>query len=596
MTTLDQDDQNDIRHEGYLPERLLRGATMSATRTRDRTNGHSPGQPWIPPSSIEAEKGIVGAILDTPDEAFLRLGESLSPAAFSHVDLGKLYRAAQQLHTDGIPVTVITLADAVRGELDGDDDHCGRLLNECMDCISSYSNLLPNARIITDNYRLRILALGVRQLEASVFGSRADADEIVDSLHRLSESVGRSARSMKLTIRVAGESIALDPTLHRPVIEGQLRIGETMNIIAPSKARKSWLVMQIGLSVATGRKVFDTHHTYRGRVLMIDNELHAATFDTRLRSVAYAMELQPEDYQGRLHNICLRGNLMDLPTLCGELDKLQHGEYDLIVLDAWYRLIPSKFDENSNGDVTALYNVLDRTAGKIGCAFLLVHHASKGSQADKAVTDVGAGAGAQARAADSHLILRQHEVDDAVVVDAAVRSWAPIEPYVIRFTFPLWARDDALDPKSLRRFFQRRDGQPAAQTREDLKQQRDQASREKLLEAYRQFPNGETARMLRATTKLSGVKFPEINDQLIAEGLVQEFESKKGRQPVTMYRLIAVGQVGHDPLKPTRPSGSESGGSSVPFIRDADPTHLTHHSAPEPPKLDELPNLDGEYR
>ena len=66
------------------------------------------------------------------------------------------------------------------------------------------------------------------------------------------------------------------------------------------------------------------------------------------------------------------------------------------------------------------------------------------------MTDVGAGAGAQSRAADTHLVLRPHEEDRAVVLDAAVRSWPPIQPLCLRWEFPLWHRDDALDPEALK--------------------------------------------------------------------------------------------------------------------------------------------------
>src|SRR5690606_34293781 len=50
-----------------------------------------------------------------------------------------------------------------------------------------------------------------------------------------------------------GELLASYAGLRKSVIDGLLREGETMNIIAASKARKSWLVVDLGLSVATGR-------------------------------------------------------------------------------------------------------------------------------------------------------------------------------------------------------------------------------------------------------------------------------------------------------------------------------------------------------
>src|SRR5262249_4395932 len=66
------------------------------------------------------------------------------------------------------------------------------------------------------------------------------------------------------------------------------------------------------------------------------------------------------------------------------------------------------------------------------------------------ITDVGSGAGAQSRAVDTHLILRPHEEKNAVVLDAAVRSWQPLDPICLRWSFPVWTPAPELDPMALR--------------------------------------------------------------------------------------------------------------------------------------------------
>jgi hypothetical protein len=79
-----------------------------------------------------------------------------------------------------------------------------------------------------------------------------------------------------------------------------------------------------------------------------------------------------------------------------------------------------------------------------------IHHSSKGSQSDKAVTDVGAGAGSQSRAADTHFILRPHQTEGVIVAEAAVRSFPPMEPVCLRWEYPLWRLDGEADPRLLR--------------------------------------------------------------------------------------------------------------------------------------------------
>lgn len=240
------------------------------------------------------------------------------------------------------------------------------------------------------------------------------------------------------------------PELRRPVIHGLLREGETMNVIAGTKIGKSWLVTDLALAIATGRPWLGTFECERGSVLIIDNELHAETSANRIPKVMRARGIELDDVDERLFVVNLRGRLKDIYGLNEYFLTLKPGQYKLIVLDAFYRFMPKDTDENDNGSMSQIYNHLDSLASRLGCAFALIHHSSKGNQSGKTVTDVGAGAGSQSRATDTHLVLRQHEQNDVAVLDAAVRSWPPLSPRCVRWTFPVWTPDDSLDPAELR--------------------------------------------------------------------------------------------------------------------------------------------------
>jgi hypothetical protein len=253
--------------------------------------------------------------------------------------------------------------------------------------------------------------------------------------------------------------------LHPPVIHDLLREGETMNVIAPPKTGKSWLVYSLALSIATGKFWLDTYVPEPGKVLLIDNELHDATIDTRIPVVAEALGIALPDYGDKLEIRSLRGQLKDMATLGAEFAQYQPGQYKAIIIDSLYRTLPQGTEENSNEDFTAIYNLIDAHAMRLKCAFVLIHHSSKGNQSEKAVTDVGSGAGAISRAADSHVVLREHEQDGVVVLDAALRSFRPIMPICLRWSFPLWRRESGLDPAELKRPTSRR-GRKAATARE----------------------------------------------------------------------------------------------------------------------------------
>lgn len=261
---------------------------------------------------------------------------------------------------------------------------------------------------------------------------------------------------------------AAKPALRPSLIDGILRLGETMNVIAAPKVGKSWLVTDLALAVATGRPWLG-YGTQQRDVLILDNELHGETSANRVPKVAAARGLSLDDYGTRICIENLRGRLTDLFSMAAYFDRIPAGRYGMIVLDAFYRFLPAGSDENDNGTMASLYNAIDRHAERLGCCFALIHHSSKGSQSGKAVTDVGAGAGAQSRATDTHLVLRPHEEEHAVVLDAAVRSWPPLQAQVLRWDFPVWNLAPDLDPSRLKQERPRRDrtgtpaeGEPAA--------------------------------------------------------------------------------------------------------------------------------------
>ncbi len=244
--------------------------------------------------------------------------------------------------------------------------------------------------------------------------------------------------------------MAACPALRPAVIDGLLREGETMNVIASPKTGKSWLVLDLAIAVATGRPWLGRFPTVAGDVLIIDNELHGETSANRIPKVAKARGLGTDEFADRVFIRNLRGGLQDIVSLAPYFRAVEPGRFRLIVLDAFYRFLPAGMDENANADMASLYNHIDRYAADLGCAFVLIHHSSKGNQSGKSVTDVGAGAGSQSRATDAHLILRPHEEADVVVLDAAVRSWPPQESVCLRWAFPVWDVAEDMDPKRLK--------------------------------------------------------------------------------------------------------------------------------------------------
>jgi len=235
------------------------------------------------------------------------------------------------------------------------------------------------------------------------------------------------------------------PTLRKPIIHGLLREGETLNVIAPAKTGKSWLVIDLTIAVCTGLPWLGMP-CEPGNVLILDNELHGETSANRIPKVADARNVRLSLLYDRIFIDNLRGRLLDILSLNKYFEQFKPEQFKVIILDAFYRFLPAGTDENDNGAMANIYNRIDHYADLLKCSFVLIHHTSKGNQSMKSVTDVGAGAGTQARATDSHFVLRNHEEPGVVVVEAVVRSWPPLAPYCLRWNFPVWMPDRELDP------------------------------------------------------------------------------------------------------------------------------------------------------
>lgn len=208
-----------------------------------------------------------------------------------------------------------------------------------------------------------------------------------------------------------------------------------MNIIASPKVGKSFLAGGLAWSIAQGETWlgFDTSP---GKVLLIDNELHPETISARHGAIANAMGID-SSFNAMVDVLPLRGFACGVQELSRFIES-EAGKYALIVIDALYRTLPSGISENDNAQMTQIYNHLDRFAAELDCAVIVIHHSSKGDQANKDVTDMGSGAGAIARAADTHLSIRPHEELGFAVLEARTRSFKAPEPVTIAWEYPLW--------------------------------------------------------------------------------------------------------------------------------------------------------------
>lgn len=243
----------------------------------------------------------------------------------------------------------------------------------------------------------------------------------------------------------AGDMLHRFPAMRPPIIHNLLRVGETMNIVAAPKTGKSFLVNSLAIACVTGQSWLG-HLCEACDVLLIDAELHHETLTTRLDATRRHHAVSVDDFN-RLNVWPVRGLGVSIHDIRRSLAGQRFG---VIILDALYRFLPEGTSENDNAQMTAVYNAVDAIAKETGAAIVIVDHTSKGNQSEKEVTDVGAGAGAKSRAADTHVVLRWHEEPGVLVVDATTRSFPPPDPFCVRLLYPGYEPAPFLDPADLK--------------------------------------------------------------------------------------------------------------------------------------------------
>lgn len=236
------------------------------------------------------------------------------------------------------------------------------------------------------------------------------------------------------------ELLAAHPVQTPYLVHGLLRRGEIMGIVAPPKARKSFLVSDLALSCATGTEWHGHFGVEKGRVLLIDNELTDNELAVRSRAIMGTRGITADDVRGALYTRTLRNSDRGVDSIIRSLEKSP--PFDLIIFDALYMFLEKGMDENSNADMTCLLRKFRRLAARTGCCVALVHHTAKGSQANKDPIDAGSGAGAFGRALDTLVTLYRHEEDDYFVAHYRQRSSAPRGPLGLHWRYPCFT--DAL--------------------------------------------------------------------------------------------------------------------------------------------------------
>lgn len=202
------------------------------------------------------------------------------------------------------------------------------------------------------------------------------------------------------------------PSLAPPLIDGVLRQGHKMLIAGPSKAGKSYALIELCCAIAEGKKWLEWNCT-QGRVMYVNLELDRASCLHRFKDVYTALGITPNN----LSNIDiwnLRGRSVPMDKLAPKfIRRASKKNYIAIIIDPIYKVITG--DENSADQMAHFCNQFDKVCTELGCAVIYCHHHSKGAQGGKRSMDRASGSGVFARDPDALIDLVELELNDDIL-------------------------------------------------------------------------------------------------------------------------------------------------------------------------------------
>lgn len=202
------------------------------------------------------------------------------------------------------------------------------------------------------------------------------------------------------------------PELSPPLIDGVLRQGHKMLIAGPSKAGKSYALIELCCSIAEGKRWLGFNCT-QGKVMYVNLELDRASCLHRFKDVYNALDWKPNNLQN-IDIWNLRGKSVPMDKLAPKLiRRAAKKNYIAIIIDPIYKVITG--DENSADQMAHFCNQFDKVCTELGCAVIYCHHHSKGAQGGKRSMDRASGSGVFARDPDALLDLIELERTEALV-------------------------------------------------------------------------------------------------------------------------------------------------------------------------------------
>lgn len=351
---------------------------------------------------IEAERAVLGAMLlnrDVVAGVLETLGETA--AAFTDPKNAAIYEAMFGLYRDGDPLDTVYIPARLRDSGAAWPD-CAIYVANLIDATPTSHNARHYAAMVARLHADRVLETETQSLLTNLRNGVMDSAE---ARQRMAELAADERGCIPApTDLVNWPGLATDEI--DTVFDEGLAVGRLGVLTAEGGTGKSFLALQLALSVAMGREIVRGFSPRQmGRVLCLFGEDDDQVVSRRLRAVVDGLEIPEGDVVRACENQFIQFiNGFAAPLLEGDAktrtyrrtpafmalrDRLRREKYRLIIVDpliSWAGIE----NENDNAAMQAAASALIDLAVASGGAVLTLHHSNKSGVRNGDVTQASA--------------------------------------------------------------------------------------------------------------------------------------------------------------------------------------------------------------
>jgi hypothetical protein len=409
------------------------------------------------PSNQDFERALLSCCLRN---AALLTEPTITENLLNYPSHRKLLAVLRAMRAEGAQLEFVAVKNRCHklGLLDefGDTLSQPSYLDEIFRCLDTASNWKYYRDGLGDISAARLALLQTQKLQSDITDSFGppSGNDIATSLSEITAKVRSLCQPKEIfpswynAMEVPAEQLVKPEAL----IEGLFHRGHKMVIGGGSKTYKTWMLTDLGLSLALGSHWLG-FKCRPARVLYINLEIQTPFYMERVNaidSVKFDRALaQPTNF----YFWTLRGYAKSIEEIIPEIIKRvrQQGVYfDVIIWDPIYKVYGNR-QENVASEMAELMNELDHLSVELSVSNIFGAHYSKGNQSSKEAIDRIAGSGVFGRDPDTIITLTANNASEhAFSVDFILRNNPEVNPFGVSWAYPLLVRDSSIDPADLK--------------------------------------------------------------------------------------------------------------------------------------------------